>query len=432
MKEIETLMRSLIAEVKDKIGEEVEVSGWIQNIRIVGSLAFIDLRDVSGNVQCIHLKKNNPGLFDELKNISRESVITVKGKVVNSQAKSGYEIQISDLYVLNRAKTPLPIGIIDMVDTDIETRLENRFLDLRKPQILSIFKIQSTIANSIRNYFYENGFIEIHTPKIVAAATEGGTELFQVKYFEKSAFLSQSPQLYKEIMMSAGFDKVFEIAPAFRAEEHNTTKHLNEFTSIDIEMSFSDDERVMNVLEDIIKVASDAINDKNDKELKIMGLNPIDVNYSFKRITYSEYLQKARSKGIDIKEGEDITTPIFKAVGGELKEFYFITRWPRSLKPFYVQPYNEIYSKGFDLQYGEIEITSGAQRVHDPEILISNLKSKGLNVDSFSFYVKAFQYGMPPHAGWAIGLERLTMVLLNLANIREATLFPRDRTRITP
>lgn len=425
-------MRSLIAEIKDKIGEEVEVSGWAQNIRIVGSLGFIDLRDVSGNVQCILFKKNNPDIFNELKALSRESILNIKGKAVTSQAKLGYEIQISSLNILNKSKTPLPIGIIDPVETDLETRLENRFIDLRKPQILSIFKIQSTIANSIRNYFYENGFIEIHTPKIVAAATEGGTELFPVKYFEREAYLSQSPQLYKEIMMSAGFDKVFEIAPAFRAEEHNTTKHLNEFTSIDIEMSFSDDEKVMNVLEDIIKVASNSVNERNKKELEILNVNDLNVNYKFKRITYSDYIRMANEKRIEIKDGEDLTTPIFKAVGGGMKEFYFITRWPRSLKPFYVQPYDDIYSKGFDLQYGEIEITSGAQRVHDPDVLISNLKNKGLNVDSFSFYVKAFQYGMPPHAGWAIGLERLTMVLLNLGNIREATLFPRDRTRITP
>jgi aspartyl-tRNA synthetase len=425
-------MRSLIAEIKDKIGEEVEVSGWAQNIRIVGSLGFIDLRDVSGNVQCILFKKNNPDIFNELKALSRESILNIKGKAVTSQAKLGYEIQINSLNILNKSKTPLPIGIIDPVETDLETRLENRFIDLRKPQILSIFKIQSTIANSIRNYFYENGFIEIHTPKIVAAATEGGTELFPVKYFEREAYLSQSPQLYKEIMMSAGFDKVFEIAPAFRAEEHNTTKHLNEFTSIDIEMSFSDDEKVMNVLEDIIKVASNSVNERNKKELEILNVNDLNVNYKFKRITYSDYIRMANEKGIEIKDGEDLTTPIFKAVGGGMKEFYFITRWPRSLKPFYVQPYDDIYSKGFDLQYGEIEITSGAQRVHDPDVLISNLKNKGLNVDSFSFYVKAFQYGMPPHAGWAIGLERLTMVLLNLGNIREATLFPRDRTRITP
>jgi len=425
-------MRSLIAEIKDKIGEEVEVSGWAQNIRIVGSLGFIDLRDVSGNVQCILFKKNNPDIFNELKALSRESILNIKGKAVTSQAKLGYEIQINSLNILNKSKTPLPIGIIDPVETDLETRLENRFIDLRKPQILSIFKIQSTIANSIRNYFYENGFIEIHTPKIVAAATEGGTELFPVKYFEREAYLSQSPQLYKEIMMSAGFDKVFEIAPAFRAEEHNTTKHLNEFTSIDIEMSFSDDEKVMNVLEDIIKVASNSVNERNKKELEILNVNDLNVNYKFKRITYSDYIRMANEKGIEIKDGEDLTTPIFKAVGGGMKEFYFITRWPRSLKPFYVQPYDDIYSKGFDLQYGEIEITSGAQRVHDPDVLISNLKNKGLNVDSFSFYVKAFQYGMPPHAGWAIGLERLTMVLLNLGNIREATLFPRDRSRITP
>ncbi len=425
-------MRTYISEISKNIGKEVTIYGWLQNSRLVGSLLFIDMRDVSGICQVVFFKKNNQELFEKLKKVNRESVLKVKGNVVESQSKYGVEVQASDVEILNESLAPLPLGIVDPVEADIETRLENRFLDLRKQEKLAIFKIQTTISNSIRNFFLQNGFIEIHTPKIVAAATEGGTELFPVKYFERDAYLSQSPQLYKEIMMSAGFDKVFEIAPAFRAEEHNTTRHLNEFTSIDIEVSFQDDEGVMKILEDTIKVAADAVRDKNSRELSIIGKEPLNTSYSFKRISYSDYVKMAREKGFNIAEGEDLSTPILKAVGSELKEFYFITRWPRDLKPFYVQPYDEVYSRGFDLQYGELEITSGAQRVHNPDVLISNLRKKGLNENSFSFYIKAFQYGMPPHAGWAIGLERLTMVLLDLNNIREATLFPRDRTRLTP
>lgn len=425
-------MRNYISELLGLIGKDVNIYGWIQNSRIVGSLIFLEVRDVSGVTQAVLFRKSNQELFDKLKKINRESVVRISGKVVESQSKYGIEVQISEVEILNESMAPLPLGIIDPVEADLETRLENRFLDLRKPSKLAIFKIQSTISNSIRNYFIENGFIEIHTPKIVAAATEGGTELFPVQYFERKAFLSQSPQLYKEIMMSAGFDKVFEIAPAFRAEEHNTTRHLNEFTSIDIEVSFVDDEGVMRILEDVIKVSADSVRDKNKKELDLLGKEPLNTNYNFKRITYSEYIHMAKGKGFYIKDGEDLSTPILKGVGSDLREFYFITRWPRDLKPFYVQPYDEKYSRGFDLQYGELEITSGAQRVHNPEVLIENLKKKGLNPESFSFYIKAFQYGMPPHAGWAIGLERLTMVLLDLNNIREATLFPRDRTRLTP
>ncbi|MEM0167666.1 MAG: aspartate--tRNA(Asn) ligase, partial [Thermoplasmatales archaeon] len=334
--------------------------------------------------------------------------------------------------VLNRSEAPLPLGVVDKIESDIETRLENRFLDLRRPEILSIFKIQSTISNAIRNYLVSKGFIEIHTPKIVAAATEGGTDLFPVKYFEKNAYLSQSPQLYKEIMMSAGFDRVFEIAPAFRAEEHNTPRHVNEFTSIDIEMSFVDDEIAMDVLEDVIKTSRKSVIETNTRELDILNVNIPDTDYKFRRIPYSQYIKMAQDAGFNIKEGEDLSTPVLKAVGSRIREFYFITRWPRALKPFYVEPYDDQYSRGFDLQFGELEITSGAQRVHSPSVLVDNLKSKGLNPDSFRFYVDAFRYGMPPHAGWAIGLERLTMVFLNLQNIREATLFPRDRTRVTP
>ena len=425
-------MRILIGEVKNHIDTEVEISGWTQNIRTMSTVLFIELRDVSGTVQGVLLKKGNEELFETLKALPRESVLSMTGQAVKSQAKIGYEVQIKHLDILNRAETPLPLGVVDKIESDIETRLENRFLDLRRPEKLSIFKIQSTISNSIRNFFVNSGFIEIHSPKIVAAATEGGTELFPVKYFEKSAYLSQSPQLYKEMMMSAGFDKVFEVAPAFRAEEHNTPRHINEFTSIDMEMSFVSDEGVMDVLENVVKTAYKAVSDTNERELEILGVPKPNLDYRFRRITYSEYVQMANQKGIALNDGEDLSTQVLKTVGGGIKEFYFITRWPRELKPFYVQPYDEKYSRGFDLQFGELEITSGAQRVHSPEVLINNLKRKGLNPDSFSFYVNTFKYGMPPHAGWAIGLERLTMVLLDIANIRETTLFPRDRTRVTP
>ncbi len=425
-------MRILIREVKNHLDSEVEISGWAQNIRIMSSVLFIELRDVSGTVQGVLLKKGNEELFDSLKTIPRETVMSMEGQAVKSQAKIGYEVQIKNLEILNKSETPLPLGVVDKIDSDIETRLENRYLDLRRPEKLSIFKVQSTIANSIRDYFVQQGFIEIHSPKIVAAATEGGTELFPVKYFERNAYLSQSPQLYKEIMMSAGFDRVFEVAPAFRAEEHNTPRHINEFTSIDMEMSFVNDDDVMDVLENVIKVAGQSIAESNERELEILGVSKPSLDYKFKRISYSEFVKMANQRGIKLKDGEDLSTPVLKTVGGEINEFYFITRWPRELKPFYVQPFDEEYSRGFDLQFGELEITSGAQRVHSPEVLVNNLKNKGLNPESFSFYVNAFRYGMPPHAGWAIGLERLTMVLLNISNIRETTLFPRDRTRVTP
>ncbi|MEM0312100.1 MAG: aspartate--tRNA(Asn) ligase [Thermoplasmatales archaeon] len=425
-------MRTLIQDVGGKIGESVQIYGWAQNIRILGSIIFIEVRDVSGKVQCVLLKKGKESLFNEIKTLQRESVVSVKGVVVKSEAKAGFEVQVENIEVLNRSEAPLPLGVVDKIESDIETRLENRFLDLRRPEILSIFKIQSTISNAIRNYLVSKGFIEIHTPKIVAAATEGGTDLFPVKYFEKNAYLSQSPQLYKEIMMSAGFDRVFEIAPAFRAEEHNTPRHVNEFTSIDIEMSFVDDEIAMDVLEDVIKTSRKSVIETNMRELDILNVNIPDTDYKFRRIPYSQYIKMAQDAGFNIKEGEDLSTPVLKAVGSRIREFYFITRWPRALKPFYVEPYDDQYSRGFDLQFGELEITSGAQRVHSPSVLVDNLKSKSLNPDSFRFYVDAFRYGMPPHAGWAIGLERLTMVFLNLQNIREATLFPRDRTRVTP
>jgi aspartyl-tRNA synthetase len=326
------------------------------------------------------------------------------------------------------------MGIIDKVSVDIETRLNNRFIDLRKPEVFSLFRIESSISKGIRETLENEGFIEIHTPKIIATATEGGTNLFKVKYFENDAYLVQSPQLYKQIMMAAGFERVFEIAPAFRAEEHNTNRHLNEFVSIDIEMSFSTDDDAMNMLEKVIYNAIEKIKKDNVRELKILNVEINLPERPFPRVKYDELLDYVNSKGIEMKFGEDFSSEALTLIGEKYKGFFFITRWPMEARAFYVMPCEDDprYGRAFDLQFGEREITSGAQRNHIYSSLKENIIKKGLNPEDFKFYLDAFRYGMPPHAGWAIGLERFTMILTNSKNIREVTLFPRDRRRIIP
>ncbi len=416
--------------------KEVTVAGWIQDIRNLGGIAFILLRDRTGVLQITAIKKQHgKEFFKKITTLPRESVIMIKGKVQpNEQVASGFEILPSELKVLGLAKTPLPLGVVDKVEADMDTRLDARFIDLRKEEIAAIFKIRSTILRAVREVFEKEGFIEVHTPKIVACATEGGTALFEAQYFEKKAYLNQSPQLYKQMLMATGFDRVYEIGPAFRAEEHDTTRHLNEFTSIDIEMAFSDDEDAMGVLERCVYNAILKTREENESEMRILGADMDIPALPFRRVTYSECLDIIKKDGFDMEWGEDFPMEAMKILGEKIPDFFFITRWPTKSKPFYTQPFEnepEI-CRGFDLQYKEKEITSGAQRVNDVELLKKRLEEQNLNPSDFKFYLDAFEYGIPPHSGWGLGTERLTMILTGMQNIRECVLFPRDRKRLVP
>ena len=425
------MKRTLIAEIGTK-ETILTVGGWVQDIRILKNLSFLVLRDESGVCQVTVKTLEEP--FD-VASLNRESVILVEGVLVpQSQSKTGKEILARKITILNAAKVPLPLAPFDKVQADLDTRLNNRFLDMRNPRISSIFRLKSSILWGIRNFLKQNGFVEVQTPKIVASATEGGANLFNVKYFEDEAFLSQSPQLYKEILISAGVGRVFEVGPAFRAEKHNTVIHLNEFTSVDIEMAFADAEDAMRMLEGVVDSAIQNILETNRKELEILGIELKRQPLPYPRVEFSECLKILEDAGIKHDPEEDLTPEDLRVIANKYSGFYFITKWPASVRPFYTMPDHESpeFTNSFDLQYQEKEITSGAQRVHDPAMLKSRFASKGLNPEDFDFYLKAFEYGMPPHAGWGLGLERLTMILLGLKNIRECAIFPRDRTRLKP
>ena len=415
-------------------GTEVTLNGWVQDFRVLKTVSFIVLRDHTGVLQ-VTVKKDREVLQNAISSLQRETVVLVKGKL-NKEAltKNGIEVVADSLTVLNISATPLPLGVIDKVNADIETRLNNRFIDLRKEENNLIFRSESELLWGIRKYLHEQKFVEVHTPKIVAAATEGGADLFPVQYFEKNAYLNHSPQRYKEILSSAGFNRVFEVGPAFRAEKHNTPRHLNEFTSIDIEMGFSDHTDAMQMLQESIKSGVKQLRSTLGEYLNSHGINLPEPPDKFPKITYNECIEFLSNKNEVVNFGSDFTPENLKIIGSEFPSFYFITEWPSDLRAFYTMPKpgHEELSNSFDLQFKEFEITSGAQRVHDPGMLEMRLRKKGLNPDEFSFYTNAFRYGMPPHAGWGLGLERLTMIMLNLHNIREVTLFPRDRTRISP
>ncbi len=417
-------------------GEEVTVMGWIHEIRDLGGIIFVLLRDRDGLIQITApSKKITKELLVEIRKLRRESVIAVKGTVQDSsKAPGGFEIIPAEVKLLNESKLPLPLDTTEKVHAEIDTRLDSRYVDLRRASVNAIFKIKSRMLHSVRSFLEEGEFIEINTPKLVASATEGGTELFPITYFEKEAFLGQSPQLYKQMMMASGLDKVFEIAPIFRAEEHDTLRHLNEAISIDLEAAFCNDKDVMNILEGMVHTVLKNISEKCEDELKILGVDLEVPETPFDRIDYDDVVDIVNSKGVNMKYGEDLSRAAEKAIGAHMDDYYFITGWPTDIKPFYVMPNSENPEKScaFDLMYKDLEISSGAQRLHIHDILIERIKKQGLNPASFERYLAAFEYGMPPHAGWGLGAERFTMCITGVKNVRETVLFPRDRRRLTP
>ena len=416
----------------DDDGERVSVAGWVHEKRDLGGVFFLIVRDISGFAQItLPKKKVEPELFDRVKRVPRESVVVVEGEVKSEKkAPNGYEIIPQQIDVLSEASPVLPLDTTGKVGAELDTRLDARFMDLRTERTKHIFIIRSLTLRTIREFFDERGLIEINTPKIVSAATEGGTALFPISYFEREAFLNQSPQLYKQILMASGFDRVYEIAPIFRAEEHDTTRHLNEATSVDVELAFVSDKEVMALLEELIAFVYSRVVD-------YPGLAKLNVKLEvpaipFRRITYDEAIELLSGEGEQIEWGEDLGTSAERTLGKIMGELYFITDWPCAIKPFYAQPAAEGICNAFDLMHPRLELSSGSQRVHSYELLKRQIESKGLGADSFEFYLDAFRYGMPPHAGWGLGVERLLMSMLEVENIRDVVLFPRDRRRLTP
>ena len=435
----EMMTRMYCTDIRDSAVEVAEVAGWIHDIRNLGGIAFVLLRDRTGVLQLTFLKKQNIDLFTAVTSLNRETVIRASGPVQRSEkVMNGFEILPVTVDILSEAAVPLPLGVADQIESELDTRLDNRFLDLRKDGIQDIFRVRSLLLKSTRATLEGLGFIETHTPKIVAAATEGGTELFPVKYFKRDAYLNQSPQLYKQILMATGFDKVYEIGAAFRAEEHDTVRHLNEFTSIDIEVAFSTDTHVMDLLERVIIDGYETIRRDAPELLKREKLRIPETVEAFPKITYSECVDIATTKGYEVPWGEDLSMETTRLIAADLPDFYFITDWPDEIKPFYAQPDAEpdeqgrLTCRGFDLMYREKELTSGAQRVHDHDLLQQRIRDRGMDPEGFEFYLKAFRYGMPPHAGWGLGAERWVMTVAGLDNIREAVLFPRDMNRLVP
>ncbi len=416
-------------------GKEVIIVGWISSIREHSNVKFLTLNDRFGNIQVI-LKKNEypASLTSEIPKIREHASIAIRGKVRSEpKAPNGIEIIPVEFKILSLANKNSPIVIQSRKGIGIDTRLDLRAIDLRRPYLQSIFSIRYTVLNSCREFLRKEGFIEVNTPKIIATATEGGATLFPIFYYDREAFLTQSPQLYKE-QLTMAFENVFEIGPIFRAEPSRTNRHLSEATSIDIEKAYAEYNEVMEILESMIHYVRDEVKDKNKSHLEYLKIKLPDISFPFQRYRYSDLIEKLQNVGESIEWGDDISQQRLRNLHDKgIKNFYFIIDWPTSIKPFYVKPKSTgTECESFDLMYENLELSSGSTRIHDKSELVERMKKQGLNIDAFDFHLRVFDYGMPPHAGFGLGLERLLMSICSVDNIRDVVLFPRDIDRLSP
>jgi nondiscriminating aspartyl-tRNA synthetase len=412
------------------VGQQVRVGGWIEDVRDIGKLAFVTIRDVTGACQAIVTGDSVQAAVQA----PRQSAVVVAGVVQKSKAKDfPVEVKVSELTILTKAAHPLPIDPTGRVESAIDKRLDARALDLRTPRVAAIFRLRSAGLEVIRNTLRAEGFIEVNTPKVIGSASEGGANLFGFDYFGKrKAYLAQSPQLYKE-QLTLGLDRVFEIGPYFRAENSHTVRHLTEFTSVDIEAAFLDYEDVMDVVERVVKNVATEFQEKYRADLQLAGGKEISIS-KIDRLTYEQCLDELAKEGEKLQFGDDLSDAALRKLGEIHRGFYFIMDWPLKLKPFYIHEKddNQKLSKSFDLQHGYLELVSGGRRLHDPARLRSRLVEQGLNPASFEEHLKAFDWGMPPHSGWGLGYDRLMMVLTGSQNVRDVVLYPRDTDRLTP
>lgn len=412
--------------------------GWVSSVRDHGNIQFIILKDSYGEIQVTAKKGEcSDSLFQMAKEVKEHSSIAVRGKArPQEKAPNGAELVPTELRAFSIASKASPFMVQEKTSSvGIDTRLDLRAVDLRRSYLVSVFRIRQTVLASIREFLVRQGFIEVSTPKMIATATEGGAALFPIFYYDREAFLAQSPQLYKE-QLTMAFESVYEIGPIFRAEPSRTNRHLSEAISIDVERAFVDYNDAMTLLERMIVHVIESIKERNQEDLKFMELQMPAVELPFPKYSYSDLVDKLQEAGERVQWGDDIAPQTMKNLQDErLNGFYFIIDWPTATKPFYVKPSateSGRISESFDLMFGPLEMSSGGTRINRKDQLVERMTKQGLKPQAFDFHLRVFDYGVPPHAGFGLGLERLMMALTKLENIRDATLYPRDIDRLAP
>jgi aspartyl-tRNA synthetase len=437
------MKRTKINQTKHEIGKRVTIRGWVQTIRDQGGIIFLLIRDESGIVQCVVTEEKSE-LLKKIHTLNCESVVKITGKIEKvKQAPGGVELKTEKLTILSTAASPLPIQIVKKNDeeTNRQKRLDWRWLDLRKPERKLIFKVWTTMEQAFVNYCSENGYIRIHSPKLMSTASESGAELFEIKYFDQTAYLAQSPQFYKQMAMASGFEKVFEIGPVFRANPSFTPRHDTEFTGYDIEISFikshqdviREEEKIIQaMLSNIVEKYGDEIKKDYARKLPIPTIPfPQLTMKEAKRILSKLNLKHQREGDLSPEEEREISRYVEKEYG---HEFVFITDFPTKVRPFYHMRYakEKNLTKSFDLLWNGIEITTGAQREHRYEILVQQAKEDKMDLNSLKNYLNFFKYGCPPHGGLGLGPSRMLMKIFDIDNVREVTYLYRGVKRLTP
>jgi nondiscriminating aspartyl-tRNA synthetase len=436
------MKRTLISELPGHVGERVRIRGWAQVVRDQKKVQFVVVRDESGLAQAVLAKDEQPTeLNEQISGLTVESAITLTGTVVADERVklSGVELQIDELEVDSPAEPEVPIA----PDSALDKRIDWRYIDLRRPDRRLIFEVQSTVEHAMRDYWSKNGFIEIHTPKLMGSASESGAELFKVEYFERQAYLAQSPQFYKQMAMAAGFGKVFEIGPVFRANPSFTSRHDTEFTSVDVELAWIDSHEDVMAFEEawlahVLGVVGDVFGGEIEKTFDAETVVP---TVPFPRVTLEQAKEMLRESGHESVPGpgHDLDPPSERALSALIKErdgheFVFVTDYPTTVRPFYHMrhPEDQSLTRSFDLLWRGIELTTGAQREHRYEQLLIQAADKGVETGPIQYYLDFFRYGAPPHGGFGFGLTRLLMQLLGQENVREVTFLYRGPNRLEP
>lgn len=437
--------RTFIKDLKNSVGTTVKLEGWLQTLRDQKKMQFLILRDPTGLAQVAHFKGNDEDLAARISQINVESAIIVTGKVVENPVVKlgGIEVQLETLSLDNLAESPLPFDPFGETLPTLDYRLDWRYMDLRRPVNQLFFKVETLVEQAMREYCIQNNFIEMHSPKLVSAPSESGAELFSLDYFDRKAYLAQSPQFYKQMAMAAGFERIFEIGPVFRADPSFTARHMTEFTGVDVEISWiKSHEDVMEFQERWLQYIYQQVKDKYGDEIKeIFGVDLVVPEVPFPRIPMAEAIKILKDRGYTVpaeKKG-DLDPGGEREIAAYVKEkfnhdFVFLTDWPSTVRPFYhmrLEPGSQL-TRSYDLIANGLEITTGAQREHRADILAQQALEKGLHLEPIQFYLDFFRYGCPDHGGFGLGLSRLMMVMLNVTNIRESVYIFRGPTRLNP
>jgi nondiscriminating aspartyl-tRNA synthetase len=433
---------SPISELRAKVGEDVRLAGWVHDVRLLGGISFVLLRNSRGIVQVTAPKKKvAKEILDTVASLHPEDVILCTGKVKDSeQARNGFEVIPETISVLASAATPLPLDPRGVTEANLDTRLDWRSLDLRRPETLAVFKVQDALVTGMEAFLRGHGFMRIFTPSIIGGISEGGAEVFKVDFYGKPAFLRQDPQLHRQLAIAGGLGRVYDLGPSWRAELSHTPRHISEHRTIAPEMSFIAEEGdTMRVEEGMIVSGIQEVVRSCGAELELLDVDLEEPRTPFPELRFPEVYDILKKLGHELPEDQDLDRESEKLLGDHVadefdSEFFFVNRFPYKAKPFYVMRADDQpqYARSVDLMHGGLELSSGGQREHRYPKLMEQLKDKGVDPEGMKWFTEPFRYGVPPHGGYSLGIERLTARLLKIESIKEATLFPRDPGRLQP